>query len=125
MRRTASGGRFEGVDQRVIDARALEEVSIGDYILSGGELAALAAGEQVLERAAGATIPLEAYAGIRHRDDRRPFDDSRDRCHQISFSTARSVRLKMRMPSTRNSTDIAAPMPTVSQSSWSGKKAAR
>lgn len=34
-------GRFEGVDQRVIDARRLEEVSIGDYILSGGEPAAL------------------------------------------------------------------------------------
>ena len=34
-------GRFEGVDQRVIDGRALEEVSIGDYILSGGEPAAL------------------------------------------------------------------------------------
>lgn len=33
-------GRFEGVDQRVIDARGLEEVSIGDYVLSGGELAA-------------------------------------------------------------------------------------
>jgi tRNA (guanine37-N1)-methyltransferase len=33
-------GRFEGVDQRVIDARELEEVSIGDYILSGGEIAA-------------------------------------------------------------------------------------
>ena len=34
-------GRFEGVDQRVIDGRGLEEVSIGDYILSGGEPAAL------------------------------------------------------------------------------------
>lgn len=34
-------GRFEGVDQRVIDGRELEEVSIGDYILSGGEPAAL------------------------------------------------------------------------------------
>jgi tRNA (guanine37-N1)-methyltransferase len=34
-------GRFEGVDQRVIDARNLEEVSIGDYILSGGEIAAM------------------------------------------------------------------------------------
>jgi len=33
-------GRFEGVDQRLIEARGLEEVSIGDYILSGGELAA-------------------------------------------------------------------------------------
>ena len=35
-------GRFEGVDQRVIDARALEEVSVGDYVLSGGEIAAMA-----------------------------------------------------------------------------------
>ena len=34
-------GRFEGVDQRVVEARQLEEVSIGDYILSGGEIAAL------------------------------------------------------------------------------------
>ena len=34
-------GRFEGVDERVIGARALEEVSIGDYILSGGEIGAL------------------------------------------------------------------------------------
>jgi tRNA (guanine37-N1)-methyltransferase len=34
-------GRFEGVDQRVLDARNIEEVSIGDYVLSGGELAAL------------------------------------------------------------------------------------
>jgi tRNA (guanine37-N1)-methyltransferase len=34
-------GRFEGVDQRVIDARSFEEVSIGDYVLSGGEVAAL------------------------------------------------------------------------------------
>ncbi|MCX7303004.1 MAG: tRNA (guanosine(37)-N1)-methyltransferase TrmD [Hyphomicrobiales bacterium] len=34
-------GRFEGVDQRVIDSRGLEEVSVGDYILSGGEPAAL------------------------------------------------------------------------------------
>ncbi|MBB2972541.1 tRNA (guanosine(37)-N1)-methyltransferase TrmD [Mesorhizobium sp. RMAD-H1] len=33
-------GRFEGVDERVIEARDLEEVSIGDYILSGGETAA-------------------------------------------------------------------------------------
>jgi tRNA (guanine37-N1)-methyltransferase len=35
-------GRFEGVDQRVIDARGLEEVSVGDYVLSGGEIAAMA-----------------------------------------------------------------------------------
>ena len=35
-------GRFEGVDERVIAARQLEEVSVGDYVLSGGEIAALA-----------------------------------------------------------------------------------
>jgi len=34
-------GRFEGVDERVIAARRLEEVSIGDFILSGGEIAAM------------------------------------------------------------------------------------
>ena len=35
-------GRFEGVDERLIEARGLEEVSIGDYVLSGGEIAAFA-----------------------------------------------------------------------------------
>ncbi|MCX8256586.1 tRNA (guanine-N(1)-)-methyltransferase [Beijerinckiaceae bacterium RH AL1] len=35
-------GRFEGVDERLVAARHLEEVSIGDYVLSGGEVAALA-----------------------------------------------------------------------------------
>ncbi|MBA5723944.1 tRNA (guanosine(37)-N1)-methyltransferase TrmD [Candidatus Liberibacter sp.] len=34
-------GRFEGIDERIIEARNLEEISIGDYILSGGEPAAL------------------------------------------------------------------------------------
>jgi tRNA (guanine37-N1)-methyltransferase len=48
VRQLASGegviilcGRFEGVDERVIEARNLEEVSIGDFVLSGGEPAAL------------------------------------------------------------------------------------
>jgi tRNA (guanine37-N1)-methyltransferase len=35
-------GRYEGLDQRVIEARGLEEVSLGDFVLSGGEIAALA-----------------------------------------------------------------------------------
>jgi tRNA (guanine37-N1)-methyltransferase len=35
-------GRFEGIDERVIEARRLEEVSIGDYVLSGGEIGAMA-----------------------------------------------------------------------------------
>lgn len=48
VRRLAAGpgvvllcGRYEGVDQRVIEARGLEEISIGDYVLSGGEPAAI------------------------------------------------------------------------------------
>jgi len=47
-RRLASGpgvvllcGRYEGIDQRVIEARAMQEFSIGDYVLSGGELGAM------------------------------------------------------------------------------------
>jgi tRNA (guanine37-N1)-methyltransferase len=35
-------GRFEGVDERVLEARGVEEVSLGDFVLSGGEPAALA-----------------------------------------------------------------------------------
>jgi tRNA (guanine37-N1)-methyltransferase len=34
-------GRFEGIDQRVIEARQMEEISVGDIVLSGGELAAM------------------------------------------------------------------------------------
>jgi tRNA (guanine37-N1)-methyltransferase len=48
-RRLASGpgviilcGRYEGIDQRVIDARQPDEISLGDFVLSGGELAAMA-----------------------------------------------------------------------------------
>ena len=35
-------GRFEGIDQRLIEGRELEEVSVGDYVLSGGEIGAMA-----------------------------------------------------------------------------------
>jgi tRNA (guanine37-N1)-methyltransferase len=35
-------GRFEGLDERVLDAHAMEEISIGDFVLSGGEAAAIA-----------------------------------------------------------------------------------
>src|SRR6185295_14465814 len=35
-------GRFEGVDERLIEGRVLEEVSLGDFVLSGGEIAAMA-----------------------------------------------------------------------------------
>jgi tRNA (guanine37-N1)-methyltransferase len=41
-------GRFEGVDQRVLDARDIEEVSLGDFVLAGGEIAAMALIEGVV-----------------------------------------------------------------------------
>jgi len=41
-------GRFEGVDQRVIDSRNLTEISIGDYVLAGGEVAAMVLLEAVV-----------------------------------------------------------------------------
>lgn len=55
-------GRFEGVDQRVIDARGFEELSIGDFVLSGGEPAAIAlidACVRLLPGVVGAEASLE------------------------------------------------------------------
>lgn len=46
-------GRFEGVDERVIAARGLTEVSIGDYVLSGGEIPAMAMLDAVVRLLAG------------------------------------------------------------------------
>ncbi len=46
-------GRFEGVDERVIEGRNLEEISIGDYILSGGETAAIVLLDAVVRLFAG------------------------------------------------------------------------
>ena len=47
-------GRFEGVDERLIAARGLTEVSIGDYVLSGGELAAMVLIDAVVRQLPGA-----------------------------------------------------------------------
>ena len=41
-------GRFEGIDERAIEARNLEEISIGDYVLAGGEVAAMVLLEAVI-----------------------------------------------------------------------------
>lgn len=46
-------GRYEGVDQRVIEARRLEEVSLGDFVLSGGELACMAVLDATVRLLAG------------------------------------------------------------------------
>lgn len=55
-------GRFEGVDQRVIEARALEEISIGDYVLAGGEVAAMALLEAVVRLLPGVLGAAESHA---------------------------------------------------------------
>jgi tRNA (guanine37-N1)-methyltransferase len=47
-------GRFEGLDQRAITARGLEEVSLGDFVLAGGEIAAMALIEAVVRLIPGA-----------------------------------------------------------------------
>lgn len=55
-------GRFEGVDQRVIDARRLEEISIGDYVLAGGEVAAMVLLEAVVRLIPGVLGAPESHA---------------------------------------------------------------
>jgi tRNA (guanine37-N1)-methyltransferase len=55
-------GRFEGVDQRVIDARQLEEISIGDYVLAGGEVAAMVLIEAVVRLLPGVLGAAESHA---------------------------------------------------------------
>jgi tRNA (guanine37-N1)-methyltransferase len=54
--------RFEGVDERVIAGRGLIEVSIGDYILSGGEIAALAALDACVRLIPGVMGKMESGA---------------------------------------------------------------
>jgi tRNA (guanine37-N1)-methyltransferase len=55
-------GRYEGVDERLIEAEVDEEVSIGDYVLSGGELAAMVVIDAVTRQLPGA-LGHEASAG--------------------------------------------------------------
>ncbi|WMT86943.1 tRNA (guanosine(37)-N1)-methyltransferase TrmD [Pelagibacterium sp. 26DY04] len=55
-------GRFEGVDQRVIEARELEEISIGDYVLAGGEVAAMVLLEAVVRLLPGVLGAAESHA---------------------------------------------------------------
>lgn len=55
-------GRFEGIDQRVIDGRGLEEVSIGDYVLAGGEVAAMVLLEAVVRLIPGVLGGADSHA---------------------------------------------------------------
>lgn len=56
-------GHYEGFDERVIDAYADEEISIGDFVLSGGELAALTIADSVLRLQEGVLKDPEGYEG--------------------------------------------------------------
>ena len=47
-------GRYEGVDERLLERRVDEEVSIGDFVLSGGEIAAMALMDAVVRQLPGA-----------------------------------------------------------------------
>jgi len=55
-------GRFEGIDQRVIEARDLEEIAIGDYVLAGGEVAAMVLLEAVVRLLPGVLGAAESHA---------------------------------------------------------------
>lgn len=55
-------GRFEGIDERVIEARNLEEISIGDYVLAGGEVAAMVLLEAVVRLIPGVLGAEESHA---------------------------------------------------------------
>ena len=55
-------GRYEGVDQRVIEARGMQEVSVGDYVLSGGELAAMVLLDAVVRPLPGVMGAAESAA---------------------------------------------------------------
>ncbi|HXO92003.1 MAG TPA: tRNA (guanosine(37)-N1)-methyltransferase TrmD [Stellaceae bacterium] len=55
-------GRFEGVDERVLEARAIEELSLGDFVLSGGEPAAIALIDACVRLLPGVVGRLETLA---------------------------------------------------------------
>jgi tRNA (guanine37-N1)-methyltransferase len=61
-------GRFEGVDERVIEAHALEEISVGDFVLSGGEIAAMVMMDCCVRL-------LPGVMGAAHSGDEESFED--------------------------------------------------
>ena len=61
-------GHYEGMDERVIEELADEEISIGDYVLTGGELAALVVADSVLRLQPGVLSDPEGYQEESHWD---------------------------------------------------------
>ena len=61
-------GRFEGVDQRLLEARDIEEISIGDYVLSGGEIAAMVLIDTVVRLLPGVIGSAQSLASESHEN---------------------------------------------------------
>ena len=61
-------GRYEGIDERFLEARDVEEISVGDYVLSGGEPAALVVIDAVLRLLPGVTGMVERLANESFED---------------------------------------------------------
>lgn len=61
-------GRYEGVDERVADHLASDEISVGDYVLSGGEVASMVVVDCVVRLLPGAVGSEESVAGDSHMD---------------------------------------------------------
>jgi len=61
-------GRYEGIDERVIDARVDEEISIGDYVLTGGELPIMVLLDAIVRHLPGTLGNAESAANESHRD---------------------------------------------------------
>jgi tRNA (guanine37-N1)-methyltransferase len=70
-------GRFEGVDQRVLDARGFEEVAVGDAVLAGGEAAALVLIEACVRLAPGVLGNADSILDESFEDGRRVSDPRR------------------------------------------------
>jgi len=62
-------GRYEGVDQRVVEARSLREVSVGDYVLSGGEVAAMVLLDACVRLLPGVMGAADSAAEESHGED--------------------------------------------------------
>ena len=84
-------GRYKGIDERVRDLVVTEEVSIGDYVLSGGEIAAAACIESIVRL-------LDGVLGDRESGDTDSFAKGRDRLLDCAWYTRPETYRGMKVP---------------------------
>lgn len=105
-------GRYEGVDQRVLDAHGFEEISIGDYVLSGGEPAAMILMDACIRLLPGVmgndeTAGEESFSNglLEYPHYTRPAEwtDANGKTHTIRTNTCRPNRSRPKKPSLRKS----------------------